>query len=533
MSRFLASWAIRGVDDRVLEPSCGEASFLLAAAERLRALGVGLDLSSPPQLNGVEVHAASAAAAESVVRDSGFLPRIQTADFFDVEPTELYDCVLGNPPFIRYQNFAGDARIKALAAALTQGVRLTGLASAWAPFVVHAARFVKPTGRLALVLPAELLSVNYASEIRRFLLRRFASVRLVMFEELVFPGVLEEVVLLLAEGTGPAPKFEVYQATDLSDLDSVEGLPWTWFTPDSGGKWIPALLPAAAFATYGEITRGEHFQTLLDWGDTYLGAVTGNNRFFALTRRRARELKLRSAELLHISPPGSRHLRGMSFTERAWESLAEEDAACYLFAPNPKRPSEAAERYIELGERTKVHLGYKCKNREPWWRVPLVARPDLLLTYMDHDRPRLTTNSAKTHILNSLYGVKLHDSRRAIGMDLLPLASLNSLSLLGGEMVGRAYGGGLLKLEPKEADKLPLPALSLVLRSASKLRAIRPQLTGALRRGELLEAVRLVDRVLLIEELGLGHEALAAMRSAREILFARRATRGKKARGSH
>src|SRR6185295_18716215 len=102
-----------------------------------------------------------------------------------------------------YQSFTGLSRAKALAAALSQGVRLGGLASSWAAFVIHAASFLKPDGRLGLVLPAELLSVNYAAPIRSYLMRRFASVRLVVFEELVFPDVLEEVVLLLAEGEGP------------------------------------------------------------------------------------------------------------------------------------------------------------------------------------------------------------------------------------------------------------------------------------------------------------------------------------------
>lgn len=36
---FIAAWAIRNPADRVLEPSCGEAAFMLAAAERLADLG--------------------------------------------------------------------------------------------------------------------------------------------------------------------------------------------------------------------------------------------------------------------------------------------------------------------------------------------------------------------------------------------------------------------------------------------------------------------------------------------------------------
>ena len=41
------------------------------------------------------------------------------------------------------------------AAALRQGVRLSGLSSSWASGLVHASGFLKPEGRLAMVLPAE------------------------------------------------------------------------------------------------------------------------------------------------------------------------------------------------------------------------------------------------------------------------------------------------------------------------------------------------------------------------------------------
>lgn len=53
---------------------------------------------------------------------------------------------------------------------------------------------------MGLVLPAELLSVNYAAEVRRFLLQSFERVDLVLFTERVFPDAQEEVLLLLAEG---------------------------------------------------------------------------------------------------------------------------------------------------------------------------------------------------------------------------------------------------------------------------------------------------------------------------------------------
>lgn len=68
------------------------------------------------------------------------------SDFFDVAPTGNYDAVVGNPPYVRYQDFAGEARSRSRAAALRAGVPLTALASSWAAFTVHAALFLRPGG---------------------------------------------------------------------------------------------------------------------------------------------------------------------------------------------------------------------------------------------------------------------------------------------------------------------------------------------------------------------------------------------------
>lgn len=531
ITRFVTEWAVRSAEDRVLEPSAGEADFMLTIGERLSTLGAGFFAGD--HLQGIELHTESARRAAERMQEAGFAANIHVQSFFDLPTTPIYDAVVGNPPYIRYHDFTGKMRSQALSVALQHGVRLNGLASSWAAFVVHAAQFLNPHGRLGLVLPAELLSVNYAAEVRRFLLSRFAHVRLVMFEQLVFPGVQEEVVLLLAEGNGPAPFFELYQARGLDELPRLDRAAWMPFTPDEGEKWLQALLPAEALNTYREAFQGEAgFAELQDWGNTYLGIVTGNNRYFTLSRSDVAELGLPERELLRISPPGSRHLRGLTFTDGAWKELASDGKAVYLFQPDAEKPSAAARRYIEAGETTGVHKAYKCRVRKPWWRVPLVPAADLFLTYMDRDRPRLITNRVRAYHLNSLYGVTLRPEHRRLGKDLLPIAALNSLSILGAEIVGRAYGGGLLKIEPREADRMPMPAPALVEAVATELRALRPQLSVALRQGRLQEAVTLVDRVVLTHGIGLAYGELQALREAREVLYGRRITRSGRGNGS-
>ncbi len=528
LCRYVADWAIRSASDEVLEPSCGQAAFLLAAGERLDTLAAVTGQNRRMELHGVELHRDSARQAEAFVRSAGYQARVLAGDFFLVPPIARYDAVIGNPPYVRYQDFAGEARSRSREAALRAGVCLTRLASSWAAFTVHSALFLKPGGRLGLVLPAELLSVNYAAEVRRFLMQRFARIRLALFTERVFPLVQEEVVLLLADGygQGPADHCELQQLRCAADLAGAAPLIRTWKPDPVEGKWTRSLLSTSALETHVAVEQSGYFTTLQSWGETTLGMVTGNNKYFALPADRARDLGLRSDELLPLSPPGSRHLRGLTFTATAHQQLTSTGSSTSLFRP-PGQPSRAARRYIQAGERLGVHTAYKCRVRSPWWRVPLVAPCDVLLTYMNADSPRLCANHAGTHHLNSVHGVYLRPELRELGIDLLPLGTLTSMTLLSAETVGRAYGGGMLKLEPKEADRLAVPEPDVLRGARTALAAIRPQVTAWLSRpGGLTEAVRLVDDILLVGALGIAVSEVNSLRDAHAELAARRDARG-------
>ena len=100
---YVAQWAIRAPDDVVLEPSCGDAEFLLAAHRRLLDLG-----ATSGGLRGAELHAASARLARRRLTDAGAgdVP-ISVGDFFRLEPTRDVTAIVGNPPYVRYQGHKG------------------------------------------------------------------------------------------------------------------------------------------------------------------------------------------------------------------------------------------------------------------------------------------------------------------------------------------------------------------------------------------------------------------------------------------
>lgn len=526
IARFITEWAVRDTDDRVLEPSCGDAEFLMLAVEKLLELAdPGAMFPPTPQVDGVEIHGPSARRARERIAAAGGDPKIVESDFFLVPPQPEYSAVIGNPPYIRFQEFAGEARSRSREAALRAGVPLSGLASSWAAFVIHSALFLRRGGRMGLVLPAELLSVNYAAVVRKFLFDRFKSVDLVLFTERVFPEAEADVVLLLADGfdQGPTDHARVVQAQNADSLTELK-VSQKWTPADPSAKWTPSLLGPDVLSVYSGLLDQRSFVGLEAWGDTTLGMVTGNNRYFALSPQRVRELGIGLDELLPLSPPGSSHLRGLAFDTRALKELGVHGSATWLFRPNGD-PSRAAQEYIDAGHKAGVDDAYKCRVRKPWWRVPLVRPADLLLTYMNADTPRLTTNRAGAHHLNSVHGVYLKKGATRLGRDLLPLASLNSMTLLGAETVGRAYGGGLLKLEPREADSLPLPSHAVVTRASGKLALLRPQVSTLLRNSRLMDAARLVDEVLLVGELGMKRTHLKRLREAHAEYTARRVAR--------
>ena len=525
---FLAAWAINGDPNaRVLDPTCGEAVFLQAAGATLKRLGAKRG-SLPSQVFGVDVHPESLQEAARLLRADGLDAQLRTQDFFTLPSPDrpeaslpLVDAVVGNPPFIRYQAHTGAVRHRAAEAALAQGVRLSGLASSWAALLVHACAFLKPEGRLAMVLPAELLSVHYAEPIRRWLRRRFSTVHLVMFERLQFEDALENVVLVLAQGTGGCDAFSLYHVHDASDLAGIRPFDHVNVTPAKEGKWTDLLLPTHQRQLFRSVVE-EHFTGLDSYGSPELGAVTGANHFFAISEGTKTDYGLSDSHVVRISPPGTRHLRGLSFRIRDWEKLRDSGESVWLLHPAADEIDESLQRYVDYGEALGVPDAYKCQVRTPWWRPPLVATPDLFFTYMSHRHPRLVANHAGVRHLNSMHGLRLRNDAPKSAKAALPVLALNSVTMLGAEIFGRSYGGGVLKMEPREAAALPMASHNELLAAWAILKDDRASIDRQLRKGLWTNVVKRVDDVLLRGAIGLSSTDVAELHQASRSLRKRR-----------
>ena len=522
IASHIVDWAIDTPQDKVLEPSTGDAEFLVHAVDRLISLG-----ADTPKVHGSELHAWSAEEGRRRITAAGGQADIAVGDFFERPVEPIFDAVVGNPPYIRFQDFTGDQRTRARAAALRGGVALSGLASAWAAFTVASALHLRQGGRLGFVLPAELLTANYAGAVRRFLFEQFASFELVLFEERVFAEAETEAVLLLASGyqEGSATSAKVRQVRNTADLQTLPPA-ISWTPADPAQKWSGATIDTQVTAALLDAVSADQLQVLSKWGDTKLGIVTGRNNYFAMSPATVAEIGLAARETLPLSPPGSTHLRGLELSTAALRELGKKGRRTRLFYPAEGLLSEAATSYLAAGIADGVDQTYKSRARRLWWQVPLLPPADLFLTYMNADTVRLVTNTAKAYHLNSIHGVYLRPEHAKLGRELLPLGALNSFTMLSAELAGRAYGGGVLKMEPGEAARWLVPGPNALQQAREKLLAIRPQVGGKLRSGKLADAVKMVDDALLVETLGIPRPTVRAVRQARDEIAGRREARG-------
>ena len=530
IAEYLAEWAVDGDPTvTVIDPTCGESVFLRAAGSKLAALGVE-SAQLRQQVLGVDLHPASISQSRTLLQSEGLDGTFHAGNFFDeLTPGKLgarlppVDAVIGNPPFVRYQEFSGAERKRAQLAALEQGVRINGLASSWAALVVHACGFLKPEGRLAMVLPTELLSTGYAEPVRAWLKSRFRSVHMVLFEELQFDDATEKVVLVLARGSGGCRAFSLVPVRTASDLSEIRfgGPNHLSVAAPEKGKWTDFLLPVEHRQIYERVVE-EHFVALESYGTPTLGTVTGNNDYFCITEDQRLEYGIDERHLVRCSPPGTKHFRGLTFSRKDWEALRRRgDEQVWILLPQDDTLSgldspedEGLRRYLVEGMEAEVPQAYKCRVRPTWYRPPVVPPPDLFFTYMSHRYPRLITNSAGTTFVNSMHGVRLADGLPRETKHALPLLVLNAATMVGAEIHGRSYGGGVLKMEPREAAMLPVPKPEALLEACRRLKRERGKLERQLAQGLWVGVAKRVDEALLVGACGVPATDVAQLYDA-------------------
>lgn len=214
IAEFILRWGINGRNDLdLLEPSCGDGVFLKQLKKH--------ELKYKT-ITGVELDEQEADKAMKIqLKDK----KIINGDFhsFCNRTPQRFDLIVGNPPYIRYQFFDKNQQVEASDIFIKAGLTYSKLTNAWVSFVVGCSLILKEEGKIGFVVPAEILQVSYAKQLRKFLAYYFNKINIISFEKLVFPDIQQEVVLLLCEKSKSKEHhidhLELKDANELNTLD--------------------------------------------------------------------------------------------------------------------------------------------------------------------------------------------------------------------------------------------------------------------------------------------------------------------------
>ena len=518
ISEFITDWAVRSSTDTVLEPSCGDGSFLNAITHRLSALGT-TEKEIRQNVIGIELDNVEAE------KSTQYGTTVICKDFFTyfketVDEQIQFDVIVGNPPFIRYQNFNEEYREVAFSLMNKYGFKPNRLTNIWLPFLMLSCNALKCNGRLGMVIPAELFQVDYAAEARQFLCSFFDKLTIVTFKRLVFDDIQQEVVLLLGERGCDKHGIRVVELDDLTDLiaQGQTCLEKAEFKEldHSRDKWVKYYLSNEELDLLRRLNCDPRISNTTDLFEVNVGLVSGENDFFILNQQMVTDHNLHDTVVPIISR--SEQLKGIQLTSEDFDNLVDAEKKVFLFAPGNAEPDTLTKNqkaYIRHGEEKGYSKNYKCRIRPKWYHVPPSWTADAFLIRQANLYPRMILNRKRALVTDTLHKVRFCNG---IDGEQVAAAFLNTYTLALSETLGRSYGGGVLTFEPGEMRKVRIP-----MKMAERLDLQRIDCWQ--RNGEIEEILQYTDHILLQDGLGMSEHEISMLHSIWDKMRDRRMTR--------
>ena len=494
-----------------LEPSAGDGAFVRALGHPDWHGRIGRVTAIEP----FEIEAEKCRRALSDTRLEGEVRAASVISWASERP-RAFDVSVGNPPFVRYQFVSPGDRAAIGELGRQLGIAFTGVSNLWIPVLLAALGQLREGGVFAFVIPTECLTGCSAATVRQWLVDHCAEVSFDLFAPGSFPGVLQEVAILSGRRDIPVPGRGV--RVEIVDHGS-QTRRWTHRVTEAG-PWTRYLLDPIHLAALEEAERLPLAQPLGALARFAVGIVTGATSFFTVDDETLRRYAL--GEWARPLLPRLRHASGLVYTAPDHELTRAAGARAWLLDFAEARPdplgAHASREYLGLGEEMQLHARYKCRIRDPWYRVPGIVHGELLLSKRSHAWPRIVVNGAGAFTTDTIYRGRMAVTHRTAAD--VAATFQNSLTLLTAELEGRSFGGGVHELVPSEIARL----ITLVPAGAGE--TLR-NLDRISRTGSPADVIQKTDEYLVAAG-SIPADLVPLLREAREQLASRRIARNRR-----
>lgn len=438
----MISWAA-GVDpapQRVVDPGIGSGRFMSAAAERFgNAKLVGIDIDPLALLM---------ARANACVRGYSHRLHLEHGDYRAValSPCEGRTLYIGNPPYVRHHDISERWKTWFAATAHRFGFKASKLAGLHIHFFLRTRELAKHGDYGAFITAAEWLDANYGFALRSMLADGLGGSALHVIDPKAQPfadAFTTAAVTCFHVGHRPThfAVRAVHRLEDLIPLDRGRAIDWEemaktrrWSVFTRDHKEVPA-----GFIELGEIFRAHR------------GQVTGANRAWIvgdeardIPNRFKRPSITKGRELLAVRTELTTTV-GLKKVVDLPVSLDDLDA----------EERKVVRKFLTWAKAVGAKDSYIAQHRRAWWAIELRSAAPILVTYMARQAPAFVLNTAKARHLNIAHGLY---PRSPLSPQQIA-AILVWLRQHVGTSGGRTYAGGLVKFEPKELERIPIPAL--------------------------------------------------------------------------
>lgn len=441
-------WASdHGTPARVVDPGAGSGRYLLAAGRRF----------PEAELHGSDVDPLATLMLRANLAAAGLAgrARIHLGDYraLALPEAEGPTLFIGNPPYVRHHQIAPEWKAWLLQTARRHGLHASALAGLHVHFFLATAEYGRRGDFGAFITSSEWLDVNYGALVRRLLLDELGgqSLHVLAPEAQPFSDATTTGAITCFRIGDTVPAMKVRRVESVSDLGRLaKGRSVSRQRLAETNRWsvLTRVTPALP---EGHVELGELCRV-------HRGTVTGAN---AVWVRRDAHPDL-PERVLFPSITRARELFGAGARLGSLDALRR-----VVDLPVDLDVFDAAERrqidrFLREARARGVPEGYIASNRRAWWSVGLRAAAPILATYMARRPPAFVRNDAGARHINIAHGLYPREEMTDAVLDRLADHLRAAVTLA----QGRTYAGGLVKFEPREMERIPVPGPDMLTEGA-------------------------------------------------------------------
>lgn len=389
--------------------------------------------------------------------------KVEIRDFILNPPQKLFKAIVANPPYIRHHRLSLEQKNQFRKISLMNlGHTLDGRAGLHIYFLIQALTLLDNGGRLAFIMPADTCEGVFSKKLWNWISKKFRIDGVITFEQKAtpFPGVDTNAVIFLIKNEKPKEKIRWAKCLSPQNKGLIEFL-----KKDLVGDRYKDLdiyerdLTEALSVGLSRAPRTDHdFEyTLTDFARVVRGIATGANEFFFLTRDRAKEIGI--PDKYFIPAVGrTRDAEGSYLTKDSILKLESKGRPTLLFFPNGSRwedMPQSVKNYILEGEKAGLSKRALISTRQPWYKMEVRKVPVFLFSYLGRRNVRFIKNEAGIVPLTGFLCIyPRSDDQKDIQKLWTILQDPSTISNL--QLVGKSYGSGAIKVEPRSLERLPI-----------------------------------------------------------------------------